>query len=110
GPFDEFVGWGVDRVEADIVWSTNPNFGDADNDVAAPNVRSGDVTGNGTLVGVLDTGIDFGHPDLAANVRDVRGSGVIRDFLFGDDDPSDDIPAPLQGHGTSSASVIASVD
>jgi subtilisin family serine protease len=110
GPFDEFVGWGVDRVEADIVWSTAPNFGDAEDDVAAPEVRGGAVTGNGIVVGVLDTGIDFGHPDLANNVIDVRGSGVVRDFLFDDDDPSDDTPAPLQGHGTSSASVIASVD
>lgn len=110
GPFDEFVGWGVDRVQADIVWSTAPNFGPADDDVAAPNVRGNAIAGNGVVVGVLDTGIDYDHPDLAANLVDDRGSGVVRDFLFGDDDPSDDIPAPLQGHGTSSASVIASVD
>jgi serine protease len=109
-PFDEFVGWGVDRVQADIVWSTGPNFGPADDDVAAPEVRGGAVTGSGVVVGVLDTGIDYDHPDLADNLVDDRGSGVVRDFLFGDDDPSDDIPAPLQGHGTSSASVIASVD
>jgi len=110
GPFDEFVGWGVDRIQADIVWSTAPNFGPADDNVAAPEVRGGAVAGNGVVVGVLDTGIDYSHPDLAGNLVDDRGSGVVRDFLFGDDDPSDDIPAPLQGHGTSSASVIASVD
>jgi serine protease len=109
-PFDEFVGWGVDRVQADIVWSTGPNFGPADNDVAAPEVAGGSVTGNGMVVGVLDTGIDYDHPDLADNIIDDRGSGVVRDFLFGDDDSSDDLPAPIQGHGTSSASVIASVD
>jgi subtilisin family serine protease len=110
GPFDEFVGWGVDRVQADIVWSTGPNFGPAEDDVAAPDVADGAVTGNGAIVGVLDTGIDYAQPDLAGNIVDDRGSGVIRDFLFNDDDPSDDIPDPIQGHGTSSASVVASAD
>lgn len=112
GPFDEFVGWGVDRVQADIVWSNGPNSGAADDGLAAPNVAGGAVTGSGVVVGVLDTGIDFDQPDLAGNVVDDRGSGVVRDFLFFDDDPSDDeVPAPpIQGHGTSSASVIASVD
>jgi len=109
-PFDEFVPWGVDRVQADIVWSTGPNFGPADDGVATPAVAGGAVTGSGVIVGVLDTGIDFDHPDLADNVIDVRGSGVVRDFLFGDDDPSDDDPALIQGHGTSGASVIAAVD
>lgn len=109
-PFDEFVPWGVDRVQADIVWSTGPNFGPAADGVAAPAVAGGAVTGSGVVVGVIDTGIDFDHPDLAGNVIDVRGSGVIRDFLFSDDDPSDDIPAPIQGHGTSGSSVIAAVD
>jgi serine protease len=110
GPFDEFVGWGVDRVQADIVWSTGPNPGTADNDVAAPFVANNSVTGNGQVVAVLDTGIDYDHPDLSGNIVDDRGSGVVRDFLFGDDDPSDDTPDPIQGHGTSAASVIASVD
>lgn len=110
GPFDEFVGWSVDRVQADIVWSTVPNPGPADDDVAAPDVAGNSVTGSGIVVGVLDTGIDYAQPDLAGNIVDDRGSGVVRDFLFNDDDPSDDIPDPIQGHGTSSASVIASAD
>lgn len=110
GPFEEFVGWGADRVEADVVWSTAPNTGPADNDVAAPEVASNAVTGEGVVVGVLDTGIDYAQPDLAGRIVDDRGSGVVRDFLFNDDDPSDDIPDPIQGHGTSSASVIASGD
>jgi subtilisin family serine protease len=110
GPFAEFVGWGVDRVEADILWSTGPNFGPADDGVAAPDITGLGVTGSGIVVGILDTGIDYDQPDLAGNIVDDRGSGIVRDYLFLDDDPSDDDPAPIQGHGTSAASVIASGD
>ena len=102
---NEFLPWGVLAVRADNVWSTNPGAN-------TPAVQPGAVAGQGTVVGVLDTGIDFDHPDLGANLIDDRGSGVIRDFIDGDDDASDPVDplATLRGHGTSSASVIASVD
>jgi serine protease len=102
-PNTEITPWGVARVRAPQVWDPDPS----DND---PVADPGSPAGQGIIVGVLDTGIDFEHPDLQANIIDVRGSGVIRDFLFGDDDPSDDDPEPLQGHGTSGAGVIAAVD
>jgi len=105
--FPEFVGWGVDRVQGDVVWSVGPNLGVADNGVAAPDVAAGSVTGAGVVVGVLDSGIDYNHPDLAANILDLRADGVIRDFLDGDADPTD---SANNGHGTSTSSVIASVD
>lgn len=105
--FPEFVGWGVDRSQGDAVWSTAPNNGAADNGVAGPDVAPGSVTGAGIVVGVLDTGLDFNHPDLAGNFVDNRGSGTVRDFIDGDDDPSD---SALIGHGTSVASTIASAD
>jgi serine protease len=96
----EFVPWGVDRIDADAVWSNSATGED-------PNVRPGRVAGQGVVVGVLDSGIDYGHPDLAANILDLRADGKIRDFLDGDADPTD---SAQNGHGTSSASVIASVD
>lgn len=105
--FPEFVGWGVDRAQGDAVWSMAPNNGVADNGVAGPDVEPGSVTGAGIVVAVLDTGIDFNHPDLAGNIVDNRGSGVVRDFIGNDDDATD---AALIGHGTSVASTIASAD
>lgn len=96
----EFVPWGVDRVNADAVWSTDASGGD-------PNVAPGTVAGQGVVVGVLDTGVDYGHPDIAPALIDDRGTGVVRDFLDGDDDPTD---ATNNGHGSDCTSVIASAD
>jgi subtilisin family serine protease len=102
-PSTEITGYGVARVRATDVWSTDPA-----ND--APDVAPGANAGGGVVVGVLDTGVDFGHPDLAANLIDVRGSGVVRDFVYGDDDPSADEAGEVQGHGTEVSSTIAAVD
>lgn len=43
------IPWGVDRIEADLVWSV--------------------TTGNGVKVAVVDTGIDLDHQDLMANIK-----------------------------------------
>ncbi len=107
GVFSEFVPWDRDRVNADVVWSVGPNFGVADNGVATPDVAPGSVTGEGVVVGLLDTGVDYDHPDLAANLIDDRGDTTIRNYLEmlpGAEDLT------FNGHGTSTASVIASVD
>ena len=55
--------------------------------------------GGGYSVAVLDTGIDYTHPDLAGRV--ILGP----DFAEGDDDPMDTV-----GHGTHVAGIIASSD
>lgn len=72
----EIVPWGVQAVKAPLVWDT--------------------VTGSGINVCVLDTGIDYNHPDLDDNY----GGGY--DFVNNDADPWDD-----HGHGTHCAGTIA---
>jgi subtilisin family serine protease len=72
------------------------------------------------MVGVIDTGIDYNHPDLAANVwtnpLEIPGNGIDDDgngyvddvhgydFVNRDGDPMDD-----HGHGTHVAGTIAAV-
>lgn len=72
--------WGVKRIGAGVVH-------------AFPN------TGAGVKVAIIDTGIDYDHPDLAANY----GGGY--DFVNGDDDPMDD-----HSHGTHVAGIVAARD
>jgi len=76
-PGTQELPWGVDRVDADLVWGTS--------------------TGTGVNVGVVDTGIDLGHPDLQV-MGDVN---IIRPRKSGNDD---------SGHGTHVAGTIAALD
>jgi thermitase len=72
--------WGPQKIEADWAWNT--------------------TTGNSTvLVAVIDTGIDYTHPDLAANYVPLG-----YDWANNDDNPMDDY-----GHGTHCAGIIAAV-
>jgi thermitase len=72
--------WGPQKIGADFAWNTT---------VGDPSV----------LVAVIDTGVDYLHPDLAANYV-----ALGRDWVNNDDDPIDDF-----GHGTHCAGIIAAV-
>ncbi len=83
-----------------------------------PEVWDRGLTGRGVIVALIDTGVDFSHPDLADhlwvnedetpnNGLDDDGNGYVDDdrgwnFSSNDNDPSD-----LSGHGTKSAGLIA---
>lgn len=58
--------------------------------------------GKGVTVAVLDSGVDYSHPDLGGGFG--AGHKVVagHDFVNGDDDPMDD-----NGHGTHVAGIIA---
>ena len=103
--------WGLENLEQ--------TGGQLDVDINAP--EAWDVTvGNATLVAVIDTGVDYNHEDLAANMWvnpgeipgdgiDNDGNGLIDDihgydFVNNDGDPMDD-----QGHGTHVAGTIGAV-
>ncbi|GAA3487036.1 S8 family serine peptidase [Streptomyces cremeus] len=60
------------------------------------------ATGRGTVVAVLDSGVDYGHPDLGGGFGKDRKVVGGYDFANGDDDPMDD-----NGHGTHVAGIIA---
>lgn len=101
--------------------NTGQNNGKADADIDAPeawNIHTG--SRNGPVIAVIDTGIDYNHPDLKANMWtnpgeiagdgiDNDGNGIIDDVhgynAIGDNgDPMDG-----HGHGTHCAGTIAGV-
>lgn len=67
--------------------------------VGAPTVHTAGNKGAGVKVAIIDTGIDYTHPDLAANYK----GGY--DFVNNDADPMDD-----HSHGTHCAGTVAAVD
>jgi len=60
----ESLPWGVDRIDAEKVWSSN--------------------TGSGVIIAICDTGIDYNHPDLIDNY--IPGASFV-DYTT---DPMDD--------------------
>ncbi len=74
--------WGVKRIRAGVV-------------------HGGGNKGTGVKVALLDTGIDYNHPDLDNNYRGGK------DFVNDDNDPMDD---SSNSHGTHVAGTIAAED
>jgi subtilisin family serine protease len=84
-PLSETLPWGVDRIDADLAWST--------------------TKGTGVKVAIMDTGIDMDHPDLEANIKGgintIAPSGKYKDPNDFDDD---------HGHGSHCAGIVAAID
>jgi subtilisin family serine protease len=84
-----FLDNSVSLINAPDIWQLRDSGGD-------------NITGKGVLVAVIDTGIDYMHPDLGGGFG--PGYKVVGgfDFANNDSDPMDD-----NGHGTLVAGIIA---
>jgi len=99
--FDGGVMWGLSRIQAPLAWD-------------------GTMGSSTVIVAVIDTGVDTGHPDLAANIwkntAEIANNGIDDDgngypddvkgwdFVENDPTPNDD-----SAHGTHVAGTIGAV-
>jgi subtilisin family serine protease len=91
--------WGLDMINAPAVWGNG-------------------YTGNGIVVAVIDTGVDYNHNDLrnniwtnsgeiAGNGIDDDGNGYVDDFQGWNFDGNNNNTLDDNGHGTHVSGVIA---
>lgn len=88
-PVQALITGSVVQIGADRLWTWSDDHGSS-------------LTGEGIVVAVVDTGVDYNHPDLGEGFG--AGYKVIGgyDFYNHDSDPMDD-----NGHGTHVAGIIA---
>jgi hypothetical protein len=78
--------WGVAKIRANSVWASG-------------------YTGDGIIVGHMDSGVNYNHADLSDHMWDGSAAGYPNhgwDFSYNDNNPIDD-----HGHGTQTAGIVA---
>ncbi|MHC4644376.1 MAG: S8 family serine peptidase [Planctomycetota bacterium] len=84
--------------------NTGQEGGTADADIDAPEAWDLETDANEIIVAVIDTGVDYGHPDLSANMWTDANGFRGKDFVNDDNSPMDD-----NFHGTHCAGTIGAV-
>ncbi|MDQ3646686.1 MAG: S8 family serine peptidase, partial [Actinomycetota bacterium] len=112
--------WGLhNTAQAHPVADPPPSTwsGAADADVDAPLAWDSSVGDPGTVIAVVDSGIDIAHPDLSANIwvnpgetaangLDDDSNGFVDDVRGWDFENNDNSLEDLEGHGTQIAGVV----
>jgi subtilisin family serine protease len=89
----EELPWNLTAINADLVWETG-------------------VSGEGIVVGLIDTGVDYTHPALVDHYAGNNGDGSFtHDYhWFDTDGTSPDEPADRSDHGTHVTGIVVGDD
>jgi serine protease AprX len=85
------VGWNVSRVKAPAAW------------------RRG-FTGQGIVVGEIDTGFQWDHPALKPHYRGWNGSSADHNYNWFDEVAGSQVPVDANGHGTATLGSVVGDD